>query len=123
MDTKKGVHFVKITMARKYEFNQIWFDSTVFHIRLCKTASKYPFNKYKKKSINNQFNKKYTKFVYPKVNPQHTIVCLEQKIYANPENFTPALLVTLETFRRSGYKIVRKKTLVLASYIKPWQEV
>ena len=36
-----------------------------------------------------------------KVNQRQNTVCLEQQIYASPENFTPTLLVTLETFRRS----------------------
>ena len=36
-----------------------------------------------------------------KVNRQQNTVCLEQQIYASPENFTPTLLVMLETFRRS----------------------
>ena len=36
-----------------------------------------------------------------KVNPQQNTVCLEQKQYASPDNFTPALLVMLDTFRRS----------------------
>ena len=38
-----------------------------------------------------------------KVNQQQNTVCLEQQIYAGPENFTPTLLVMLETFRRSGH--------------------
>ena len=36
------------------------------------------------------------------INSQQNNECLEQQFYANPENFTPALLVMLETFRRSG---------------------
>ena len=36
-----------------------------------------------------------------KVNQQQNTVCLEQQIYASPENFTPTLFVVLETFRRS----------------------
>ena len=39
-----------------------------------------------------------------KVNEQQNTVCLEQQIYASPENFTPAMLVMLETFRRSETK-------------------
>jgi hypothetical protein len=35
---------------------------------------------------------------------QHT-VCLEQQIIASPKNFTPTLLVMLETFRRSAYEV------------------
>ena len=37
-----------------------------------------------------------------KVNQRQNTVVLEQQIYASPENFTPTLLVLLETFRRSG---------------------
>ena len=37
-----------------------------------------------------------------KVNQRQNTVCLEQQIYASPENFTPTLLVVLETFRRSA---------------------
>ena len=49
------------------------------------------------KITNNQFDqKKYTKFG-SKVNPQ----CF-MTLYAIPENVTPALLVMLETFRRSA---------------------
>ena len=36
-----------------------------------------------------------------KVNQRPNTVCLEQQIYASPENFTPTLLVMLDTFRRS----------------------
>ena len=35
------------------------------------------------------------------INSQQNTECLEQQFYASPENFTPALLVMLETFRRS----------------------
>ena len=35
------------------------------------------------------------------INLQQNTECLEQQFYASPENFTPALLVMLETFRRS----------------------
>ena len=35
------------------------------------------------------------------INSQENTKCLEQQFYASPENFTPALLVMLETFRRS----------------------
>ena len=42
-----------------------------------------------------------------KVNQRQNTVCLEQQIYASSENFTPTLLVMLETFRRSGLN--RKK--------------
>ena len=38
-----------------------------------------------------------------KVNQRQSTICLEQQIYASPENFTPTLLVMLETFRRSGH--------------------
>ena len=54
------------------------------------------------KSKNNQFYQKYTLNLDQKVNQQKNTVCLEHQIYASPENFTPALLVILETFRRSG---------------------
>ena len=37
-----------------------------------------------------------------KVNQQQNTVCVEQQVYASPENFTPTLLVMLETFRWSG---------------------
>ena len=40
--------------------------------------------------------------VYLKVNPQQNTVCLEQQIYANTKNYTPALLVMLETFRSTA---------------------
>ena len=36
-----------------------------------------------------------------KANQRQNSICLEQQIYASPENFTPTLLVVLETFRRS----------------------
>ena len=45
--------------------------------------------------------KKNSKFG-PKINQRQNTVCLEQHIYASPGNFTPLLLVMLETFRRSG---------------------
>ena len=35
------------------------------------------------------------------INSQQNTEGLEQQFYASPENFTPALLVMLETFRRS----------------------
>ena len=37
-----------------------------------------------------------------KVNQLQNTVCLEQQMYASSENFTPTLLVILETFRRSA---------------------
>ena len=37
-----------------------------------------------------------------KVNQRQNIVCLEHQIYASPDNFTPALLPMLETFRGSA---------------------
>ena len=37
-----------------------------------------------------------------KVNQQQNTVILEQQIYTSPQNFTPTLLVMLETFRRSA---------------------
>ena len=40
--------------------------------------------------------KKCAKFG-PKVNHQQSTVCLEKQIDASPENFTPTLLVMLET--------------------------
>ena len=55
---------------------------------------------------------------WPKVNQWQNTVCLEQHIYAIPDNFTPTLMVMLETFRRSGfmlikqYKLKKKKTFV-----------
>ena len=44
---------------------------------------------------------KNTQNVDQKVNQRQNTVCLEQQIYASPENFKPTLLVMLETFRRS----------------------
>ena len=35
------------------------------------------------------------------INSQKNTECLEQQFYASPENFTPELLVMLETLRRS----------------------
>mgnify|MGYP006908683105 CR=1 FL=1 len=46
--------------------------------------------------------KKNTHKMYQKVNQRQNTVFLEQQIYTSPENFTPTLLVMLETFRRSG---------------------
>ena len=40
-----------------------------------------------------------------KVNQQQNTICLEQQTYASPENFTPTLLVMLETFGRSVSRI------------------
>ena len=37
-----------------------------------------------------------------KVNQRQNTVCLEQQIYASLKNFTPTLLLMLETFRRSA---------------------
>ena len=42
-----------------------------------------------------------------KVSQRQNTVCLEQQIYASPENFTPTLLVMLETFGRSAYPLCR----------------
>ena len=36
-----------------------------------------------------------------KVNQQKNTVCLEQQIYASPENLTPTLLVVFEALRKS----------------------
>ena len=46
------------------------------------------------------FTKKIRNFDQ-KVNSRQNTACLEQKKCASPENFTPALMVMLETFRRS----------------------
>ena len=48
------------------------------------------------------FYQKNTQNSDQKVNQRQNTVCLEQQIYASPENFTPTLLEVLETFRRSG---------------------
>ena len=40
-----------------------------------------------------------------KVNQRQNTVCLQQQIYASPDNFTPTLLVMLETFRRYDHMI------------------
>ena len=48
---------------------------------------------------NDQFYKKNTKKLDEKVNSQQNIVCLEQQIYASPENFRQSLLVMLKTLR------------------------
>ena len=48
------------------------------------------------------FYPKNTQNLDQQVNQQQNTVCLKQQIYASPENFTPTLLVSLETFRRSG---------------------
>ena len=45
--------------------------------------------------------KKNTQNLDQKFNQRQNTVCLEQQIYASQENFTPTLLVMLETFRRS----------------------
>ena len=46
--------------------------------------------------------KKYAKFGL-KIHHRQNTECLEQQIYASPENFTPRLLVMLKTFRRSAF--------------------
>ena len=48
--------------------------------------------------------KKSTQNLDHQVKQQQKTVCLEQQIYASPENFTPTLLVMLETCRRSAYR-------------------
>ena len=45
--------------------------------------------------------KKYVKFGPKSQSTTKNRMCLEQQIYASPENFTPTLLVMLDTFRRS----------------------
>ena len=50
------------------------------------------------------FPKKYAN-MDEKVNQRQNTVGLEQQIYASPDNFTPTLLVMLETFRMSGATI------------------
>ena len=44
------------------------------------------------------------------VNQQQNTVYLEQQIYASPKNFTPTLLVMLETFRRSEQEWMNQLT-------------
>ena len=51
--------------------------------------------------ISLNFYPKNTPNLDQQVNQQQNTVCLKQQIYASPVNFTPTLLVTLETFRRS----------------------
>ena len=53
------------------------------------------------RSTNNKFYQKNMHNLDKKVNPQQSTVCLEQQICASQENFTPSMLVMLETFRRS----------------------
>ena len=48
------------------------------------------------------FYPKNTQNLDQKVNQQQNTVCLNQQIYASPHDFTPTLLVMLETFRRSA---------------------
>ena len=52
-----------------------------------------------------RLSKKNGQNFYQKVNQQQHTVCLEPQIYASPENFTPTLLVILETFRWSALKL------------------
>ena len=47
-----------------------------------------------------------------KVNPQQNTVCLEQTNYASPKKFTPALLVMLETLRRSACQVITRVCMV-----------
>ena len=47
---------------------------------------------------------KNTPNLHQKVNQRQNTVCLEQQIYASPKNFTPTLLVMLETFKRSDQR-------------------
>ena len=47
------------------------------------------------------FYHKSTQNLDQKENQQQITVCLEQQIYASPENLTSTLLVMLETFGRS----------------------
>ena len=54
---------------------------------------------------------KNTRNLDQKVNQRQNTICLEQKNYASPENFTPTLLVMLETFRMSEYMSQQKVTL------------
>ena len=49
------------------------------------------------------FTKKNTQNLNQKVNQQQNTVCLERQIYTSPENFTPTLLVMIETFIRSAW--------------------
>ena len=53
-------------------------------------------------STNNPFYKQNNKKMDQQVNPRQDTICLDQQIYSSPENFTPALLLMLETFRRSA---------------------
>ena len=47
--------------------------------------------------------KKNTQNLDQKINQQQNTACSEHQIYASPENFTPTMLVMLETFRRSDH--------------------
>ena len=47
------------------------------------------------------------------MNLQQTTVCLEQQIYASQENFTQPLVLIVETFRRSDYKLILPNLLTI----------
>ena len=94
-------------MQQNDAFNQIYFNSTVFNIPWVTTLGKSTPRKATMGQLTTVllfielFPKKYAN-MDQKVNQRQNTVGLEQQIYASPDNFTPTLLVMLETFRRSA---------------------
>ena len=72
---------------------------------------------------NKQFDKKIRKNWTKKVNQRENTVCLKHRIYASPENFTPMLLVMLETFRRSVQSVSESYFVKISSKHCPSQTV
>ena len=71
------------------------------------------------KGIMNFYQKNLQK-LDQKVNKLQNTVCLQQQIYASPENFTPTLLVMLVTFRRSALSVffLTNMSVLTLTYLK-----
>ena len=52
--------------------------------------------------ISQSFSPKKNAEMRQQINLRQNIVCWKQQIYPSPENFTPALLVGLETYKMSA---------------------
>ena len=70
----------KFVLQQDYVSNQIYFNSSVFNIRLCKIATQWQFIK-----VQIIYFTKNTQNLDQQVNPRQNTVSLEQQTYASPD--------------------------------------
>ena len=93
LNRRKIMYLIKYTLTEEFSIQDYTRQLQNNNLLNMKSENKFLLPFYQQKNTLN---------LDQKVNYRQNTVCLEQQIYASPENFTPTLLVVLETFRRSA---------------------